>query len=332
MAGETDDLIEKTMLPKKVPHAKLMPYLKLIRPDHWFKHIFILPGFVIAYIFVPVHPANLLGIFVIGFIAICLICSANYIINEWLDRDFDKFHPTKKNRSSVVSDLNPHYVFLEYILFVMVGLGLSLLISTPFLITNLALLIMGIFYNIKPFRTKDIPYIDVLTESVNIPLRLLLGWFMVTSIILPPPVLVLAYWMGGAFLMATKRFSELLFIKDHTTAGQYRRSFQYYSTEKLLISAFFYAVSCAFFGGVFLMNFNSELIYTFPLYGILFAWYFHIAFKPNSVAQHPEYIYREKYFCLFVIFLTALTIFLLYDFTPVTYLAIKNIFLGVSNV
>jgi decaprenyl-phosphate phosphoribosyltransferase len=317
---------------KQTFSSTLFLYLKLTRPDHWFKHIFILPGFVIAYIFVPVHPAHLLRIFLVGFVAISLICSANYIINEWLDREYDKFHPTKKNRSSVVSELNPYYVLLEYLLFVLVGLGLSLTISTLFLIANVALLIMGLIYNIKPLRTKDIPYIDVLTESINIPLRLLLGWFMVTSLVLPPPILVLTYWMGGAFLMATKRFSELLFIKDHATAGQYRRSFKYYSTEKLLVSAFFYAVCCAFFGGIFLITYNPKLVYTLPLYAILFGWYFHIAFKPNSVAQHPEYIYKEKYFCLFATVLAMLTVYLLYEPSTATYLVYKNTFLGGHDV
>jgi decaprenyl-phosphate phosphoribosyltransferase len=239
MAEDSQDIVAKNSLPKSL--ARSLPYLKLARPDHWFKHIFILPGLFIAYILVPLHPTNLLEIVLIGFIAVCLICSANYIINEWLDREFDKFHPTKKTRSSVVNDLYRPYVTLEYIVFAGAGLGLSLLISIPFLMSNLALLIMGIIYNVKPLRTKDIPYLDVLTESINIPIRLMLGWFMVTSVFLPPPILVLTYWMGGAFLMATKRFSELLYIKDHSIAGQYRQSFKHYSVEKLLVSAFFYA-------------------------------------------------------------------------------------------
>jgi decaprenyl-phosphate phosphoribosyltransferase len=307
MTGESQDLVEKNTFPKFI--SRLIPYLKLARPDHWFKHIFILPGLFIAYILIPLHPTNLPEIVLTGFIAVCLICSANYIINEWLDREFDKFHPTKKNRSSVVNNLNRQYVILEYLLFAGVGLSLSFIISIPFLISNFVLLAMGMVYNIKPFRTKDIPYIDVLSESINIPIRLMLGWFMVTSVFLPPPILVLTYWMGGAFLMTTKRFSELLYIKDHSIAGQYRHSFKYYSIEKLLVSSFFYAVCCAFFGGVFLLNFNFKLIFTFPFYAILFGWYFHIGFKPNSVAQHPEYIYKEKYFFLFAIFLTLLTIF-----------------------
>jgi decaprenyl-phosphate phosphoribosyltransferase len=328
MAGEGQELVEKTAWSKFL--TRTFPYLKLARPDHWFKHIFILPGLFIAYILVPAHPANLAEIILTGFIAVCLICSANYIINEWLDRDFDRFHPTKKTRSSVVNDLNYRVVLGEYIIFASIGLGLSCLISIPFLLSNLALLIMGLIYNVRPFRTKDIPYLDVLSESINIPIRLMLGWFMVTSVFLPPLILVLTYWMGGAFLMATKRFSELLYIKDANVAGLYRKSFQYYSVEKLIVSTLFYAVACAFFGGVFLLSFNSKLVITFPFYAILFGWYFHLGFKPNSVAQHPEYIYREKYFFAFAIFLTLLTVYLLYAQLPDAYVALKDNLVGVQ--
>jgi decaprenyl-phosphate phosphoribosyltransferase len=314
MAGESQDLAVKNTW------SKLLPYLKLARPDHWFKHIFILPGIFIATIVVPAHPANLAEIIMIGFVAVCFICSANYIINEWLDREFDKFHPTKKNRSSVVNDLNGLWVLVEYLLFIAAGLGLSYTISLPFLFSNLALLVMGLVYNVKPFRTKDIPYLDVLSESINIPIRLMLGWFMVTSLFLPPMILVLTYWMGGAFLMATKRFSELLYLENADIAGSYRKSFQYYSVEKLQVSTFFYAVGCAFFGAVFLINLNPHLIYTFPLYAILFAWYFLIGFKPNSVAQHPEFIYREKCFFAYAILLTLLTIYLSFGSAPESYL------------
>ena len=58
------------------------------------------------------------------------------------------------------------------------------------------------------------PYVDVLSESVNNPLRLLLGWFVVTPDVVPPVSLLVAYWMVGAFFMASKRFAEYRSIGD----------------------------------------------------------------------------------------------------------------------
>jgi hypothetical protein len=48
---------------------------------------------------------------------------------------------------------------------------LSLTISRPFAVTMFALWIMGCVYNLPPVRSKDAPYLDVLSESVNNPLR-----------------------------------------------------------------------------------------------------------------------------------------------------------------
>ena len=43
-----------------------------------------------------------------------------------------------------------------------------------------------------PVRTKDRAYLDVLSESVNDPLRLLMGWFAIIPDALPPSSLILA--------------------------------------------------------------------------------------------------------------------------------------------
>lgn len=305
--------------------TRLEIYLKLTRPDHWFKNIFMIPGFLIAYISLP-HEKSLMTPFLLGLISACLICSANYVINEWLDRDFDQYHPVKKMRPSVVLSLRRCNVFLEYFLLALVGLLLANRVSTLFLWTSIALLCMGIVYNVKPFRTKDIIYLDVLSESINNPIRLVLGWSIVTSTLLPPSSLLLSYWMGGAYLMAMKRFSEFRFINDPIIAGQYRQSFKYYSDQKLLVSAFFYAVCSSFFGGVFLIKYKTELILTFPFYAMLFSWYLSISFKPQSAAQHPERMYEEKYFLLFVSFVSLLTTILLFIQIPFLTFLLKNIF------
>jgi decaprenyl-phosphate phosphoribosyltransferase len=77
-------------------------YIKIARPNHWFKNIFIIPGTIFAILIFPNFSWLLFGKFILGFFCVCLICSANYVINEWLDAEFDKYHPLKKNRPSVI--------------------------------------------------------------------------------------------------------------------------------------------------------------------------------------------------------------------------------------
>ena len=137
-------------------------YIKIARPDHWVKNAFIVPGIVIAILLTkPVFSIEYVYKFIIGFFATCFIASANYVINEWLDAEFDKYHPTKKNRPVVSENMKFSLVMLEYAICICIGVGLSLLINRPFLYVELWLLVMGVLYNVKPIRTKDIPYMDV---------------------------------------------------------------------------------------------------------------------------------------------------------------------------
>ena len=175
---------------------------------------------------------------------------------------------------------------------------------------------MGLAYNVKPVRTKDKAYLDVLSESVNNPIRFMLGWSTIVSDVLPPSSIIIAYWMGGAYLMAVKRYAEFRFIGDPRRAGLYRRSFKFYSEEKLLLSLFFYAICSAFFLGIFLIKYRIEFIILFPFLAVLFMWYLSIGSRPNSVVQRPEKLYSEGWLMTYVAFLSALTIVLFFIDLP----------------
>ena len=288
-------------------------YIKIARPDHWVKNAFILPGIVIAFLLTDysISVSQFVMRFICGFIATCFIASANYVINEWLDAEFDKFHPTKKYRPVVSENMKFSLVMLEYAICIVLGVGFSLLVNIPFLVVELILLFMGVVYNVKPLRTKDIVYLDVISESVNNMLRLLLGWFIVSDTLIPPSSILIGYWFAGAFLMATKRFAEYRMIGDPEKAGLYRKSFKYYTEVKLLVSSFFYAMCATFFIGVFMIKYRMQYILGMPLIFGLFCFYLAIAFKPDSAAQKPEKLYKEKslliYLLILVVVLIALT-------------------------
>ena len=288
-------------------------YIKIARPDHWVKNAFILPGIVIAFLLTDysISVSQFVMRFICGFIATCFIASANYVINEWLDAEFDKFHPTKKYRPVVSENMKFSLVMLEYAICIVLGVGFSLLVNIPFLVVELILLFMGVVYNVEPLRTKDIVYLDVISESVNNMLRLLLGWFIVSDSLIPPSSILIGYWFAGAFLMATKRFAEYRMIGDPEKAGLYRKSFKYYTEVKLLVSSFFYAMCATFFIGVFMIKYRMQYILGMPLIFGLFCFYLAIAFKPDSAAQKPEKLYKEKsllvYLLILVVVLIALT-------------------------
>lgn len=292
-------------------------YIAIARIDHWFKNVFMLPGMLFALVYFEVTFDSQLGLkVVLGILSTCLIASANYVINEWLDAEFDKFHPVKKHRPSVVKELSGKIVYLEYAVLAILGLFIALYLDIFFFLSELLLLIMGIFYNVEPLRTKDKVYMDVLSESVNNPIRFALGWFIFVPHVLPPSSMLVAYWMGGAFLMATKRFAEYRFLDNPEIAGSYRRSFKYYTEQSLLLSLFFYALTSTFFLGIFLIKNRIELLLSFPFFALLFVWYLKIGFRKDSPVQYPEKLYKEKSFMLYLIALCAILLFLLYVDVP----------------
>lgn len=306
---------------------KIRDYIAIARPDHWFKNIFVLPGTAIAALLTHASVNDFAWRLFIGLVSTCLIASANYALNEWLDAKFDRFHPTKKKRPAALGNIKALWVYIEYGFLLAVGLGLAKLISPYFLATAIALMVQGVLYNVRPFRTKERVYIDVISEAINNPIRLMLGWFVVTSHPLPPSSLLFGYWMGGAFLMGIKRYAEFRFISDPQIAGLYRRSFLFYTEKSLLISSVFYANCTAFFLGVFLVKYRIELLLSLPFLAFLFAWYLFIGLKPNSPAQHPERLLHDKSLTGYLIFLVFIFSILLIVDIPSLHWFLNNSFI-----
>lgn len=298
----------------------LWPYVAIARPDHWFKNGFMLLGVLLA---VSYEPAVLsregLWRLAIAVAATCLIASSNYVLNEILDAPHDRHHPLKRSRPIPSGRIAMPLAYAEWLLLALAGTGLAWTLNEAFLLSAVWLWVMGVLYNVPPVRTKEWPYLDVLSEAVNNPIRLLLGWFALIDARVPPLSLAMAYWMAGAFLMATKRFAEYRHIGNPEVAAAYRRSFRHYTSERLLVSMFFYAVMAALFGGVFILRYHVELVFTVPAVAGLFAYYLSLGMLADSPAQRPETLYRHRGFMIYLAVCFALFVTLLYVRIPRLY-------------
>ena len=94
----------------------LKDYVAIARPDHWTKNFFMLPGLFLGMLYSHKPLSSVFWPVCIGMAATCLISSANYTINEWLDRHFDRFHPKKRSRPSVSGRITAVGVYVEYAL------------------------------------------------------------------------------------------------------------------------------------------------------------------------------------------------------------------------
>jgi len=296
-------------------------YLKIARIDHWFKNLFMLFGVLFAYFHNPAGVGiNRLPLILISVFATCLVASSNYVLNEIQDAEFDKIHPKKKFRPIPSDRVILSIAYFEWVLFGVIGSLLAATVNRPFFYTIIAFLIAGIIYNVKPFRAKDIPYLDVLSESINNPLRLLLGWFTFVPNQFPSVSLLISYWMIGAFFMAIKRFAEIRYLNDEQIAGSYRKSFNHYTETRLMASISIYISIFAFFLGIFVLKYHFELILSLPFIVGFIAIYLKIGYQENSAVQSPERLYEDKGFMVYAVACLLIFIVLLFTNIPAIYM------------
>jgi 4-hydroxybenzoate polyprenyltransferase len=234
------------------------------------------------------------------------ISTANYIINEIADVPYDVHHPTKRNRPLLQGEIHQG-------VFLLAGLAISLsslliawnFFSRPFFFSLLALLLAGFIYNIKPVRTKDIPFLDSISESANNPVRFLIGWFAFASPgIFPPWTLLLCWWSFGNFLMVAKRLSEFRLLRDK--AGNYRRSLNRYTKTSLLSGMAISAI--AFFVTYFLFAVEVKLqsfLYLAPLVIVYFFIFFRKTLKEKEVMEEPEQLLMHPAFAAYTLMMTV---------------------------
>jgi len=162
-------------------------YIAVTRPDHWIKNIFMLAGSCIVLLLYPDYLETLsLVTLISAFISTCIVASSNYVLNEILDANQDRSHPKKRDRPLAKGKISKHEAYILYIALSIIGLILSYNINKYFFLAALALWAMGIIYNAPPIRSKEVPIVDVLSEAINNPIRLYLGWFAITDAVSPP--------------------------------------------------------------------------------------------------------------------------------------------------
>lgn len=287
--------------------------IDVFRPLRWYRNSFMLVAVILTIKLLSIDAHKIFSFsflypVVVAFIALCLVASGNYGINEVCDLETDRHHPEKKNRAIPSGKISPITVCVLSILLYAAGLWLVFTIHNYMLFISLALLLIsGILYNIKPFRLKDKPYLDFSFEAINNPIRLMIGWYAVAKPAnLVPASIILGFWFLGIFLMAAKRFGEIRFIQDKEEAAKYRNSFKYYTQEKLLFSMIAAAISFSYMLGALSFKYSVDVLVALPFIVIWIVWFFHLAYQQNTVVKDPERIFEKKPYLLYSLFTVLL--------------------------
>ena len=279
--------------------------IKISRLDHWPKQVFMVPGFL--YFFyttnVDVNILELSSLVFFSFLTTSLIASANYVINEYLDINYDKYHPLKKKRILVSKKIKLNEIIIYYIFLISISFLISEFFFNEYFKTTLFLfMIMGIIYNVKPFRSKDLRLIDILSEAVNNPIRFVLAYTALNGDLNINIYILLTYWMGGAFLMTCKRHAEKKFLKNKIDIIKYRPSIARYSRNELLFLIILFAILSELFLFIFLSQIKIINPYLSLYFIILFIFYFFFSTSKKGLAQTPEKMFYNFNFNIFLFF------------------------------
>lgn len=193
------------------------------RPKQWAKNVLVFVAPAAAGVLTEAYRLRLT---IIGFIAFCLVSSATYLLNDVLDVESDRKHPTKRFRPIASGDLPvPVAVAMAVVMFC-VGLAVALSANRTLVLIVALYAVLTTAYS---FLFKRIAILDLVILSSGFILRLLGGafaaevevsdWFLLISL------------FGSMFIAAAKRFAEKKELGDR--AAELRPTLGEYSVEYL---------------------------------------------------------------------------------------------------
>jgi 4-hydroxybenzoate polyprenyltransferase len=179
-----------------------------MRPKQWVKNGFIFVPLVFdrKLFDVPYVLATLAG-----FGLLCLVTSTIYLINDLVDIDADRAHPTKRNRPLPSGKLSKGLATGTAIALPVVALPLAYLLEPAFAAILTVYLISQIAYS---FRLKQIVLIDVMTIASGFLLRVAAGVALV-DVVRFSPWLYIFTTMLALFMGFGKRRQELALLREN---------------------------------------------------------------------------------------------------------------------
>lgn|GEM_PF-2256756 len=198
----------------------MMRFWKLLRGEQWHKNLLVLsPLCFVEWFLLPG-----LWHYFAAFFGFCFVSSMTYILNDWMDREEDRLHPTKKDRPLASGAVTgKEAIMVSAILAVMVGSVMIYLggfyasvVGTYFVLTNL--------YSLG---LKHVPLLDVFMIVFNFVLRMSAGMLSL-SILLDSWRFVMLLFGVMLVFMSHKRGSDVK-ILGREKAVKHKPVLKYYT-------------------------------------------------------------------------------------------------------
>jgi len=241
--------------------------LRLMRPHQWVKNTFVLTGLLFGHAW---HDPTLVVHAIIAFAAFCLISSTIYVINDIVDIEQDRHHPTKSKRPLPSGQVTIPTAKVFAIILGLAGFAMACWASPKVVYILLAYAVMNLAYS---FRLKHVVILDVFIIATGFMLRILAGTL---GLGIPPSQwLLLCGLMVTLFLGFSKRRAEIIALSDDKSS--HRKVLEQYSPLLLDNMIVITAAGLIMSYSLYTMNPDTirihgtaNLIYTVPfvIYGV----------------------------------------------------------------
>jgi 4-hydroxybenzoate polyprenyltransferase len=182
--------------------GKLGPLLRLLRPHQWVKN-----AFVAAPLFFTPSVVSLDSVAAVlaGIVSFCAVSSGVYILNDYLDREADRQHPSKRHRPLAARTVSVPAAFAVMAVLLTGGLLGAVLLSPGFAVIVLIYIALNLAYSM---HLKRIAILDVMVIALGFVLRLYAGGELIG---VHPTVWIIACTMLLAlFIALAKRRDDVV--------------------------------------------------------------------------------------------------------------------------
>lgn len=196
----------------------LLPYLRAMRLHQWLKNLLLFIPLVAAH---RVDDLSLLIQALVGFLSFGLCASSVYLLNDLLDLEADRQHPSKRKRPFAAGQISVLSGTLLIPVLLIAAVMLGLWLPGEFLAVLGGYYILTLAYSLK---LKQLEIIDVLVLAGLYTVRIIAG---AAAVGVNPSFWLLAFSMFIFLSLAmVKRYSELLVMqrngRDRASGRGYR--------------------------------------------------------------------------------------------------------------
>jgi 4-hydroxybenzoate polyprenyltransferase len=198
--------------------------IKTMRPKQWVKNVFIFAPLTFD---VKLFNLYYLAKTMAGFVLLCLISGAVYIVNDLADIEQDRQHPEKRKRPLPSGQLSTRVALAAAVVMPLVGLPLGFLLDPIFGGILTGYLLIQLAYS---FWLKNIVIVDVMLVASGFILRVAAGVPLVKAERFSP-WLYICMMLLALLIGFGKRRHELVLLKEN--ANMHRQSLQDYNLPLL---------------------------------------------------------------------------------------------------